>query len=153
MRRFIRIWTIILIVALVSAGHATVVFSASLPEENPAEEPETTEKPEEEKTEEEKAKEAYEKEMEAVYKLPVQSNEIKGWAEGPGTYGEADIVMEAGSGAILYAKNIDSKEFPASITKALTALLAFKYGNMQDNVLITPESLSCLGAGYASNWA
>lgn len=150
MKRFIRIWTMILIVALVSVGHGAVVFSASLPEENPAEGAQATEKPEEEKTEEEKAKEAYEKEMEAVYKMPVQSNEIKGWAEGPGTYGEADIVMDAGSGAILYAKNIDSKEFPASITKALTALLAFKYGNMQDNVPITPESLSCLGAGYAS---
>ncbi len=150
MKRFIRIWTMILIAVLMSVGYAPAAFSASLPEENPAEGAKATEKPEEEKTEEEKAKEAYEKEMEAVYKLPVQSNEVKGWAQGPGTYGEAGIVMDAGSGAILYAKNIDSKEFPASITKALTALLAFKYGNMQDNVLITPESLSCLGAGYAS---
>ena len=36
------------------------------------------EKPEKEKTEEEKAEDAYQKELEAVYNLPVQSNELKG---------------------------------------------------------------------------
>ena len=108
------------------------------------------EKPEEEKTEEEKAQEALQKEMEAVYNLPVQSNELKGWTQGPGTYGDSAIVMDADSGAILYAKNIDKQEFPASITKVLTALLAFQYGDMEAQVVITPECMNCLGSGYAS---
>lgn len=108
------------------------------------------EKPEEEKTEEEKAQEALQKEMEAVYNLPVQSNELKGWAQGTGTYGDSAIVMDADSGAILYAKNIDKQEFPASITKILTALLAFEYGDMNAQVVITPECMECLGSGYAS---
>lgn len=58
--------------------------------------------------------------------------------------------MDADSGAILYAKNIDKKEYPASITKVLTALLAFQYGNMEDTVTISDHALSCLGSGYAS---
>lgn len=112
------------------------------------------EKPESEMTEEEKAakeaKEAYEKEIQAAYELPVQTNELKGWPKGPGTYGDAAIVMDVDSGAILYAKNIDKKEYPASITKVLTALLAFQYGDMSSQVTISPEALACLGSGYAS---
>lgn len=88
--------------------------------------------------------------MKEAYELPVQTNEIKNWPEGPGTYGDSAIVMDADSGAILYAKNIDKKEYPASITKVLTALLAFQYGNMEDTVTISDHALSCLGSGYAS---
>ena len=107
-------------------------------------------KAEDEKTEEEKKKEAYEKEVRAVYQLPVQTNELKGWPQGPGTYGDAAIVMDAESGAILYAKNIDKAEYPASITKVLTALLAYEYGDMNAGVVISAEAMGCLGSGYAS---
>lgn len=119
-----------------------------------AAEPENSkEEPQKELTEEEKkqAEEAaYQKELEAEYKSTVQSNEVKGWPEGPGTYGDAAIVMEAQTGAILYAKNIDKEEYPASITKVLTALLALEQGNLSDKVTVSPESLECLGNGYAS---
>ncbi len=112
------------------------------------------EKPESEMTEEEKAakaeKEAREKALKEAYELPVQTNERKGWPKGPGTYGDAGIVMDADSGAILYAKNIDKKEYPASITKVLTALLAFQYGDMDSQVTVSKEALACLGSGYAS---
>ena len=56
----------------------------------------------------------------------MQTNKIKNWPKGPGTYGDAGIVMDADSGAILYAKNIDNHEYPASITKVLTALLVYR---------------------------
>ena len=52
-----------------------------------------------------------------AYDMKIASNELENWPEGPATYGEAGIVMEAKSGAILYAKNIDGKAYPASITK------------------------------------
>lgn len=111
-------------------------------------------KPESEMTEEEKAekeaKEAHEKALKEAYELPVQTNKIKSWPKGPGTYGDAGIVMDADSGAILYAKNIDKHEYPASITKVLTALLALQYGDMTSQVTISEEALSCLGSGYAS---
>ena len=56
----------------------------------------------EELSEEQKAEQA-------AYEMKVESNDWKNWPQGPGTYGEAAIVMEVGTGAILYAKNI---EFP-----------------------------------------
>lgn len=98
----------------------------------------------------EKEEDPYQKEMEEMYKQKVQTNELDDWAQGPGIYGEAGIVMDAETGAVLYGKNIDKKEYPASITKILTALLAFKYADMTDEVRITAESLDCLGSGYAS---
>ena len=145
-----RITAVILAAALFSiaaAGHTGMIANAS-------EKKEEQEKPESEMTEEEKAekaaKEAREKALKEAYELPVQTNKLKGWPEGPGTYGDAGIVMDADSGAILYAKNIDKHEYPASITKVLTALLAFQYGDMASQVTISEEALACLGSGYAS---
>lgn len=104
----------------------------------------------EEERAEKAAKEAKEKALKEAYEIPVQTNELEGWPEAPGTYGDAAIVMDADSGAILYAKNIDKKEYPASITKVLTALVALRYGDMNDKVTISEHALSCLGSGYAS---
>lgn len=84
------------------------------------------------------------KELERLYGLPIQSNELPGWPQGPGTYGEAGIVMEAGSGAILYAKNIDDHHYPASITKILTTLVAMENGKLDDKVTFSADSLSFL---------
>ena len=41
---------------------------------------------------------------------------------------ESAIVMDVQSGIILYEKNIDKREYPASITKIMTALIAIRYG-------------------------
>ena len=65
-------------------------------------------------------------ELDSVYNQEVQSNELKDWAQGPQIYSEAGIVMDMDSGAILYAKNIDARHYPASITKIMTALVAIK---------------------------
>ena len=37
--------------------------------------------------------------LKKYYDMPVATNEIKGWPQGPGTYGEAAIIMEAGTGS------------------------------------------------------
>ena len=153
MKRMIRLIAVVSAVSLIgtfTSGSMRQVRAS----EAEASQNESNEKPESEMTEEEKAakaeKEAREKALKEAYELPVQTNEIKNWPEGPGTYGDSAIVMDADSGAILYAKNIDKKEYPASITKVLTALLAFQYGNMEDTVTISDHALSCLGSGYAS---
>jgi len=103
-----------------------------------------------ETTEEEDAEEAYKKQLQAIYDMPVQSNELENWPEGPGTYGEAAIVMEAETGAILYAKNIDEQHYPASITKVLTALVALENGNMDDPVKMSHDSVAFLQPGDSS---
>ena len=111
----------------------------------PQEQTQTAAEPAGEQTEEEKEQDPYQKVMEETYRQEVQTNKLKDWPQGPGIYGEAGIVMDAETGAVLYGKNIDKEEYPASITKLLTALLAFRYSEMTDEVVITAESLACLG--------
>ena len=81
-------------------------------------------------------------ELQQVYDMPVESNGYKDWPQGPGTYGEAGIVMEVGTGAILYAKNIDAHEYPASITKVLTALVALENGQTDGQCDVQPRQRS-----------
>ena len=103
----------------------------------------------EELTQEEKD-ELYKQELEKIYNEPVQSNDWTNWPEGPGTYGEAAIIMDAGTGAILYAKNINDKHYPASITKVLTALVAVENGQLSDTVNITADCVNFLQPGDSS---
>ncbi|MFV0362079.1 MAG: D-alanyl-D-alanine carboxypeptidase family protein [Suipraeoptans sp.] len=87
--------------------------------------------------------------IEQAHQLPIDSNTWKNWPTGPATEGRAAIVMEAGTGTILYAKGIDDKEYPASITKVLTALVTLENANLDDNVTISAESIGCLLPYYA----
>lgn len=82
--------------------------------------------------------------------MPIETNQLKGWPQGPATRGEAAIIMEVGTGAILYAKNIDAKEYPASITKVLTALVALEHGNLTDNVTFSNDCVSFIQPGDSS---
>ena len=129
MRYGTRLWAVLLIIAMILSMGMTAMAT---------EEQELT--PEEQAEEEEKQR---------VYALPAQTADLTGWPEGPSTYGEAAIVMEAGTGAILYAKNIDTSYYPASITKILTALVAMENGNFGDPVSFSPDSVSFLEWGDA----
>lgn len=61
-----------------------------------------------------------------VYGADGVATETKATASQPSIDGKAGIVMDAKSGKILYAKNIDAKHYPASITKILTTLVAIE---------------------------
>ena len=140
-------------VRLLSAS-LMLIFSLSMgmtahaTRENGTENAEEAQMPEEELTPEEQARKA----LEDAYAIPVESNGIKNWPQGPGTYGDAAIVMEAETGAILYAKNIDAQEYPASITKLLTTLIALENGEMDDTVTFSHESIQLYSAGRFGNW-
>ncbi len=62
-------------------------------------------------------------------------------AEPPSTNSKAAIAMEAGSGTILYEKNINGKVYPASITKILTAILAIENLKLEDNIVASKAAL------------
>ena len=66
--------------------------------------------------------------------LPIQSNSYENWPDGPEVSSQSAIVMDVNSGAVLYAKNIDEKLYPASTTKILTCLLAVENAQMDENV-------------------
>ena len=133
MRRGRQILAAILLLAVMCACTETTVLAT---------EPDAAEQTEE-LSEEQKAEQA-------AYEMKVESNDWKNWPQGPGTYGEAAIVMEVGTGAILYAKNIDSHQYPASITKVLTALVALENGQLEDPVTFSHDSVAFLQPGDSS---
>ena len=137
----------------VTAGvsHSTVYAEPNSSGNNQAEDASKDDSKKEEKKEEDMTPEELEKKAEEdAYKMEIQSNGWKNWPQGPGTYGEAAIVMDAGTGSILYAKNIDGHEYPASITKVLTSLIALKYGNLSDNVTFSNDCVSFMQPGDSS---
>lgn len=61
--------------------------------------------------------------------------------EPPTTNSKAAIAMEVDSGTILYDKNINTKVYPASITKILTAILAIENLQLDQNIIATKTAL------------
>ncbi len=137
-----RIFSIVLLFILLLAGAGRDVYATGVDGQEAGQETDQ----EEELTEKEKREQM----LKEIYDMPVQSNEIKGWPKGPGTYGDAAIVMDAGTGAILYAKNIDEHFYPASITKVLTALVALENGKFEDPVVVSEDCVSFLEPGDSS---
>lgn len=73
-----------------------------------------------------------------------------GFAESPALLagdiiGQAAIVIDGRSGKVLFEKNGDAKNFPASTTKIMTLLLAIEYGNLDDQIEIPPEAANIPG--------
>mgnify|MGYP002461752839 CR=1 FL=1 len=58
----------------------------------------------------------------------------------PQTGAEAFILMDAGSGRVLYEHNADRKMLIASTTKILTALVAVEAGGLSDTVKVSREA-------------
>lgn len=73
------------------------------------------------------------------YYDPIQTNEITGWPQGPMIQAAAGIVMDLDTGAVIYSKSAEKAYYPASITKIVTAMVALKYGNLDDVITCTEE--------------
>lgn len=56
--------------------------------------------------------------------------------------GQEGLLLDLGSREVIYANGAYNRVYPASITKIMTALLAFQYGNMDDVVTITQENIT-----------
>ncbi len=140
-----RILSVLLILVLTMGTGMTAAAT-----ETDGGESEEQESSEEELSEEELEEQRKEEERQEAYDMPVQSNEIAGWPKGPGSYAQSAIVMEVGTGAILYAKNIDDPHYPASITKLLTALVALENGDLSDPVVFSHDCVAFLEPGDSS---
>lgn len=62
------------------------------------------------------------------------------FAKPPSVFSETACVLDVQSGAILYEKNKDQKEYPASITKIMTALIAIENSSMDEEVIYTDNA-------------
>lgn len=71
----------------------------------------------------------------------VQTNQIKNWPMGPTVSADSAILIDANTGAILYAKDIHSRQYPASTTKILTALIAAENCDMDEIVHFSYEAV------------
>ena len=77
----------------------------------------------------------------------VESNKIPGWPKGPTVSARSAILMELNTGTILYAKNIHNPEYPASITKILTTLIATEECAMDEMVTFSKDAIFDIDRG------
>ena len=59
----------------------------------------------------------------------------------PDIVAESAVVMDAGTGTVLYGKEASTKRYPASITKVMTALLAVENCNMSDIITYSNDAV------------
>jgi D-alanyl-D-alanine carboxypeptidase len=55
---------------------------------------------------------------------------------------QSGILLDLSDQSVLYSKGAMQRVYPASITKIMTAMLALKYGNMDETVTITQENVT-----------
>jgi len=92
----------------------------------------------------------YNAEAEARKSLSIQTNEIENWPQGPCIGAESAILMEATTGTILYAKNIDEQLYPASTTKILTCLIAAEQAEMNEVVTFSNDAVFSIERGSSN---
>lgn len=86
----------------------------------------------------------------AAYAKNIESNTWENWPAGPAIYAESAIVMEADTGMILYAKDMEAKNYPASITKILTALITLERCQLNEEVTYSYHATHSIEAGSSS---
>ena len=86
---------------------------------------------------------------EEYYNRQPETNLLPNWPEGPLVFARSAILMEVSTGAVLYAKDIYERRYPASITKILTTLVALENSEFTDQIEFSEESVSWLQWDYA----
>lgn len=89
----------------------------------------------------------YSEEAIARAAIPIETNEIENWPDGPVCYAESAILMEASTGTILYEKNSHEQLYPASITKIMTGLLAVENCSIDETVTFSHNSVFGIPSG------
>lgn len=74
------------------------------------------------------------------YDQASSTDNIPGWPQGPKIEGESAILVDMITGTVLYAKNADKVQYPASITKIMTALLAAEHLDMKDKLVMSESA-------------
>jgi D-alanyl-D-alanine carboxypeptidase (penicillin-binding protein 5/6) len=96
------------------------------------------------------ATQVYLPEPDAVVWLPIQAQlKVVYYTQkdpGPATTAHAAILFENTTGTVLYGKNEHVTRSPASLTKIMTALIAFESGRMSDTVTISRRAAALGGS-------
>ena len=73
--------------------------------------------------------------------IPIETNAIENWPEGPVVTSQSAILIDAQTGVILYAKNAHEQLYPASTTKLLTCLIASEQCSMDEIVTFSHDAI------------
>ena len=99
---------------------------------------------------EKEAAEQAERERQEAYNKLIDSNQVENWPQGPQIYAESAVVIEATTGTILYNKDMDQVNYPASITKIMTALLTVENCAMDEVVTYSYYATHSIEVGSSS---
>ncbi|SDF25680.1 D-alanyl-D-alanine carboxypeptidase family protein [Sporolituus thermophilus] len=69
-----------------------------------------------------------------------------GWSAPLDLTAKSAIVIEASTGKVLYAKDAETKRYPASTTKMMTLIVALEHGNLNDIVTTSANAASTEGS-------
>lgn len=85
--------------------------------------------------------------------FPTEIKASQYWPEGPSIDSPSAILMEVSTGAILYEKNSTEQNYPASITKILTTLVALENSELDEVVTFSAEAIdNTEGSGIARDY-
>ena len=87
--------------------------------------------------------------VEYTHDIEPDTNKLPNWPKGPLINSESAILMDMETGEILYSKSPYKKQYPASITKLLTVLVALEYVQPGDTVKFSQASIDFLKEGDA----
>ncbi|MGN1147866.1 MAG: D-alanyl-D-alanine carboxypeptidase family protein [Lachnospiraceae bacterium] len=73
--------------------------------------------------------------------IPVETNEIENWPDGPDVSAQSAILIDADTGTILYGKNVHEQLYPASTTKILTCLIATEQCSLDEIVTFSKHAI------------
>lgn len=76
----------------------------------------------------------------AVYAAATETT-TKNWPKAPSVNADSAILMDLASGAVLYEKNAHKEQYPASITKIMTTLLAIENCSMGEIVTFSHDAV------------
>lgn len=74
------------------------------------------------------------------YSQPADTDSVEGWSQGPQIEGESAILVDMFTGAVLYSKNADKVQYPASITKIMTGLLGCEDLDLTDKFTMSQSA-------------
>lgn len=80
----------------------------------------------------------------------VESNTWKEWPQAPEISSGTGVLMDAGTGQILYSKGMDDQRYPASITKVMTSLVALENSTSDTQVTFTETGMADAYSGSSN---
>lgn len=83
----------------------------------------------------------------SIFSMSVCAFAKPDWPLDTGCQSEAGIVMDLDSGVVLFAQNIHVQEYPASITKLLTALVVVENASMDEQVTFSHDAVYNVESG------